>query len=50
MVKKCTKDGVVYHEPPYTEAEQLELYRRMGGVASTVRRPDPRKDQPKERQ
>ena len=30
MVRKRTDDGKGwYHEPPYTEAEEDELYRRM---------------------
>lgn len=29
MVRKISDKGGVYHEPPYTEEEELELYRRM---------------------
>lgn len=27
MVRKINKDGIVYHEPPYTEEEQMALYK-----------------------
>ena len=56
MVRYRTEDGKGwYHEPPYTEAEEMELYRRMDGVVSTFKSghrtlPDqpslPRKSQP----
>jgi hypothetical protein len=31
MVKKFTKLGNPYNEPPYTQEEEDEIYRRMGG-------------------
>jgi len=32
MVRKLCDDGVsYYHEPPYTEEEEMEFYRRVGG-------------------
>jgi len=34
MVKKATKNGGFYHEPPYTEEEELALYRH--GPSFTV--------------
>jgi hypothetical protein len=53
MVKFVSKGGVVHHEPPYTEAEGDELYRRMdaGPFARIVRpsstpQPPPRKSPP----
>ena len=38
-----TKKGRPFLEPPYTEAEQQELYRRYGDVKAIVRprRPSP---------
>ena len=42
MVRKLCDDGVhYYHEPPYTEAEEDELYRRMdaGPFARIVHAP-----------
>ena len=40
MVIKYTKKGTAYHEPPYTEAEEAEFYRRFGndivGVAKAT--------------
>ncbi len=38
MVRKISDQGGVYHEPPYTEEEELELYRQMGGVRAFTRR------------
>jgi hypothetical protein len=37
MVRRITKAGFVYHEPPYTQAENDEFYRRYdsGPVAFT---------------
>jgi hypothetical protein len=33
MVRKRTDDGRGwYHEPPYTEEEELDFYRRVGGA------------------
>ena len=31
MVRKMTDNGGEYHEPPYTEEEEAEFYRRFGG-------------------
>ena len=30
MVRKVAEDGGVWHEPPYTEEEEEEFYRRFG--------------------
>lgn len=40
-----TKNGTPFLEPPYTEAEQMELYRRYNGVAAILRPARP-KDAP----
>ena len=45
MVRKLTDQGTGYHEPPYTAAEEADLYRRMGGVVAFTR-PDPKKVAP----
>lgn len=38
MVAVRDKHGkVIFHEPPYTEAEQNEMYRRMDGVVAFTR-------------
>lgn len=29
MVRKRAENGTYYHEPPYTEEEEFELYRMM---------------------
>ena len=29
MVRKVAENGTFYHEPPYTEEEELDLYRRL---------------------
>ena len=29
--------GNPYHEPPYTAAEEMEMYRRMSGVVAYTR-------------
>lgn len=35
------KDGTPFLEPPYTQAEQDEIYRRYGEIKATLRsRPD----------
>jgi hypothetical protein len=40
MVRRVDKFGSVYHEPPYTEEEQMELYRSMAmGPHSSFTRP-----------
>ena len=33
MVRKVAENGTFYHEPPYTELEEIELYRQMAGIA-----------------
>ena len=48
MVRKISDQGTVYHEPPYTEAEQMELYRCMNGVVAFTR-PDPKGPKTEER-
>lgn len=41
MVRKINEDGYVYHEPPYTEAEQMEMYRAMSlRPGATITRPN----------
>ena len=42
MVTKYDIYGNPYGEPPYTEAEQMEMYRRMNGVVAFTR-PDPKR-------
>jgi hypothetical protein len=37
MVKNYDKYGNAFHEPPYTEEEQMEMYRRMNSVVSFTR-------------
>jgi hypothetical protein len=37
MVMKYDVNGFPYGEPPYTEAEQMEMYRRMNGVVAFTR-------------
>ena len=37
MVRKYDRHGSPYHEPPYTAAEEMELYRRMSGVVAYTR-------------
>ena len=39
MVVKVTKSGMRIHESPYTQAEEDEFYRRIGGGPVTVARP-----------
>ena len=51
MVIAYTNTGGIFHEPPYTEEEQLEMYRQMGGVRSFTRRapaasPEPKRQDP----
>jgi hypothetical protein len=29
MVRKMAENGTFYHEPPYTEEEDLDFYRRI---------------------
>jgi hypothetical protein len=38
MVTKFTPNGTPHREPPYTEAEEADFYRRVGsGPASVVK-------------
>jgi len=37
MVRKYDRHGNPYHEPPYTAAEEMELYRSMSGVVAYTR-------------
>jgi hypothetical protein len=39
MVVKISKHGTRIHEPPYTQAEEDEFYRRIGRGPVTVSRP-----------
>jgi hypothetical protein len=39
IVVKVDKHGNRYHEPPYTQAEEDEFYRRVGRGPITVARP-----------
>ena len=32
MVRKVADNGTFYHEPPYTDEEEMELYRQMAGI------------------
>lgn len=42
MVRVRTETGGYFHEPPYTEDEELELYRRMTeGPFTVLHRPAP---------
>jgi hypothetical protein len=34
MVRVRAENGSYYHEPPYTEAEEFELYRLAGNAKS----------------
>ena len=38
MVRKLSPLGHYYHEPPYTEEEEREFYRRTSGVVAFTRR------------
>ena len=48
MVVKYDVYGSPYGEPPYTEAEQMEMYRRMNGVVAFTR-PGPKVPKTEER-
>jgi hypothetical protein len=37
MVKIVLPCGFIYHQPPYTDAEVADLYRRMSGIVSFTR-------------
>ena len=39
MVRKLSEDGLPYHEPPYTEAEEAEMYARMNRPPVAFTRP-----------
>jgi hypothetical protein len=41
MVRRKTKTGAEYHEPPYTPEEDAEFYRRFGGGPIAFTRPGP---------
>jgi hypothetical protein len=41
MVRRISDKGGVYHEPPYTEAEEDMIYKAMDGIVSTFRAPRP---------
>ena len=48
MVRKMTDDGKGYcHEPPYTDEEEMDLYRRFGDAKSlsVLRAPTPQPPQ-----
>ena len=51
MVRKTDDLGGYYHEPPYTEEEIEEFYRRIGNGPIAWTRPDGKKPQlpPQER-
>ena len=37
MVKVVLPSGLIHHEPPYTDAEVADLYRRMSNIVSFTR-------------
>jgi hypothetical protein len=37
MVKKISDKGGIYHEPPYTQAEEAEFYRRQGSIVGVLK-------------
>jgi hypothetical protein len=39
VLKYVTKNGVRYHEPPYTKEQEAEFYRCVGWGPITVARP-----------
>ena len=39
VLKYVTKNGMRIHEPPYTQAEEDEFYRRVGGGPVAMARP-----------
>jgi hypothetical protein len=41
MVRRFTKKGTPYHEPPYSWKELDELYARMGNIVGMTRRASP---------
>lgn len=36
MVRKMAENGTYYHEPPYTEEEDLDFYRRVANGPFTI--------------
>lgn len=42
MVKVTTKNGLVFHEPPYTAEEEADLYRRTGSIRQIMRQEPPK--------
>ena len=41
MVRRVAKEGGVWHEPPYTFEEEMELYRRVDGPITILHGPPP---------
>ena len=37
MVKVVLPCGFIYHEPPYTDAEVADMYRRLSNIVSFTR-------------
>jgi hypothetical protein len=37
MVRRFTKDGIAFHEPPYTKAEEDDFYNRAGPPIAVYR-------------
>jgi hypothetical protein len=37
MVRKVSDNGGIYHEPPYTEAEEEDFYRRTGSIVGVLK-------------
>jgi hypothetical protein len=37
MVRRFTKDGIAFHEPPYTKAEKDDFYSRAGPPIAVYR-------------
>ena len=37
MVKVVLPSGLIYHKPPYTDAEVAEMYRRLSNIVSFTR-------------
>jgi hypothetical protein len=49
MVRKRTDNGGWYEEPPYTEEEEMDFYRRVGGgpvsILHAPKQPKPKDDE-----
>jgi hypothetical protein len=43
MVRVRADNGLYFHEPPYTEEEEAEFYRRTGNGPVAILRPAPPK-------